>query len=147
MGEPIVSIQADAQNLELVAYVPSLQAKDIKNGMGVQVSPSTVKREEYGFMKGEVVYVSDYPATAAALMRNFENESLAKALSSSGPVTEVRVALNSDRSTSSGFQWSTAKGPAITITSGTICGVQIVTRRQPPASLVFPYIRKKLGVG
>ena len=50
MVNPILSIQPDAQNLELVAYVPSSQAKEIKNGMQVQVSLSTIKREEYGFM-------------------------------------------------------------------------------------------------
>ena len=97
-------------------------------------------------MKGEVVYVSDYPAMPAALMRNFENESLARALSSSGPVTEIRVAMKFDASTPSGFQWSTSKGPSIVISSGTICTVQTVTRRQQPISLVFPYIKKKLGV-
>jgi HlyD family secretion protein len=145
-GAPILSIQPDEKNLELVAYVPSLQAKEIKNGMEVQVSPSTIKREEYGFMRGEVVYVSDYPATTAALMRNFENESLAKSLSSIGPVTEIRVRLKAAAETPSGFQWSTSKGPSIVITSGTICTVQIVTQRQRPLSLVFPFIKKKLGV-
>jgi len=144
-GAPILSIQPNVQSLELVGYVASSQAKEIKNGMEVQVSPTTIKREEYGFMKGEVVYVSDYPATPAALMRNFQNESLAKSLSGSGPVTEVRVSLNKDPGSPSGFQWSASKGPAIIISSGTICTLQVVTQRQPPMSLVFPYIKKKMG--
>jgi HlyD family secretion protein len=146
MGEPILSIQPDAHNLELVAYVASSNAKEIKNGMEVQVSPSSIKREEYGFMKGEVVYVSDYPATPAALTRNFENESLTQILSSSGLVTEIRVALKTDSSTPSGFDWSASKGPPIIITSGSICTVQIVTKRQHPVSLLFPYIKQKMGV-
>jgi HlyD family secretion protein len=146
VGEPILSIQPDTHNLELVAYIPSSRAKEIHNGMEVQVSPSNIKREEYGFMKGHVVYVSDYPATLAALMRNFENEILAKLLSASGPVTEVRVSLNDDPGSPSGFQWSASKGPPIVITSGTICTVQIVTQRQQPISLVFPYMKKKLGI-
>jgi HlyD family secretion protein len=114
--------------------------------MEVQVSPTNIKREEYGFMKGEVAYVSDYPATPAALMRNFENEALATAMSSSGPVTEVRVALKGDSETPTGFKWSASKGPSTIITSGTICTVRIVTKQQQPISLVFPYIKKKLGV-
>lgn len=146
MGQPILSIQPDEHSLELVAYVSSSNAKEIKNGMEVQVSPTNIKREEYGFMKGEVAYVSDYPATPAALMRNFENESLATAMSSSGPVTEVRVALKGDSQTPTGFEWSASKGPSTIITSGTICNVQIVTKRQQPISLVFPYIKKKLGM-
>ena len=146
MGEPVLSIQPDEHTLELVAYVPSSNVKEIKNGMEVQVSPSTIKREEYGFMKGVVVYVSDYPATPASLMRNFENELLVQSLGSLGPITEVRVALLSDPATPSGFQWSASKGPPIIITSGTICAVQIVTQRQQPISLVFPYVKNKLGV-
>lgn len=146
MGAPILSIQPDARNLELVAYVSASDAKDIAKGMEVQVSPSSIKREEYGFMKGEVAYVSDYPATPAALMRNFENESLSQALSALGPVTEVRVALKTDSATPSGFQWSASRGPAVIITSGTICTVRIVTHQQRPISLVFPYLKKKLGV-
>lgn len=146
MGEPIFSIQPDVKNLELVAYLPSSQAKETKVGMEVQISPSLIKREEYGFMKGEVVYVSNYPATGAALMSNFENESLTRVLSGSGPVTEVRVLLKSSSNTLSGFQWSTSKGPDVLISSGTICSVKIVTKRQRPITLMFPYIREKIGM-
>lgn len=145
-GEPIVSIQPDVRNLELLAYFPSSQVKDMRTGMEVRVSPSTIKREEYGFMKGLVVYVADYPATPEALMHNFENESLVKALSNAGPVTEIRVALVRDPQTFSGFQWSTSRGPAVTMSSGTICSTQVVTKRQRPISLLFPYVKDKLGV-
>jgi HlyD family secretion protein len=146
MGAPIFSIQPDVANLELVAYLPSSQAKETKVGMEVQISPSLIKREEFGFMKGEVEYVSNYPATTAALMSNFENESLARVLSGSGPVTEVRVLLRGSSHTPSGFEWSTSKGPDILLSSGTICSLKVVTKRQKPISLMFPYIREKLGM-
>jgi HlyD family secretion protein len=146
MGAPILSIQPDAQSLELVAYLPSSQAKETKVGMEAQVSPSAVKREEYGFIRAEVTYVSNFPATSAALMRNFENESLARALSSTGPVTEVRINLRPDPRTPSGFQWSTSKGPNLALSGGTICTVQVVTKRQKPITLMFPYIKEKLGL-
>lgn len=145
-GQPILSIQPDAENLELIAYLPSMEAKDARTGMEAQISPATIKREEFGFMKGKIVYVSDYPATPASLMRNFENESLVTALTGSGPVTEIRIALEADRATVSGFRWSNSKGPPVGISSGTLCGVQIVTRRQKAIALVIPYIKEKLGL-
>jgi HlyD family secretion protein len=145
-GQPIVSIQPEAQSLELIAYLPSLQAKNTRPGMEVQVSPSTIKREEYGFMKGKVVYVSGYPATPASLMRNFQNESLVTALTLSGPVTEIRIVLERDPQTPSGFKWSTSRGPQVTVTSGTLCTVQIVTQYQRPISLVVPFVKEKLGL-
>jgi HlyD family secretion protein len=146
LGEPIVSIQPDALNLELVAYMSASQAKDTAVGMEAQVSPTTIKREEYGFMRGSVVYVADFPATEAALMRSFENESLARVIASQGPVTELRVALKGSANSPSGFQWSTSKGPNLALSSGTMCTLQIVTRRQRPITLLFPYMKQKLGL-
>ena len=147
IGQALLSIQGDENALELVAYLPAGYSKDVHAGLEVQVSPLNIKREEYGFLKGDVTFVADYPSTPEALMRNFENRTLVDALTKAGPVTEIRVSLRPDASTFSGFLWSTSKGPAVKLSGGTICGVQIVTKRQAPASLVFPYFKKKLGIG
>ncbi len=143
--QPVVSIQPRQQNLEVLAYLPSLLAKDLRKGMDTDVSPSNVKREEYGFMRGRLNFVADFPATEAAMMRNLENEALVHALSESGPVTEVRATLLPDVSTASGFRWSTSKGPDLLITSGSICKVDVVTRRERPISLIFPFLKAKLS--
>ncbi len=145
-GEAIASIQPDVKDLEVLAYVPSAKVKSIQVDMLVEISPSTVKREEYGFMQGIVTYVSDYPSTAAALMRNFENESLVQSIMAGGPVTEVRVTLEPDPGTSSGYRWSSPKGPEVVISSGTLSTVQIVTREQRPVSLLFPILKENLGL-
>ncbi|MBC7251032.1 MAG: HlyD family efflux transporter periplasmic adaptor subunit, partial [Anaerolineae bacterium] len=65
-GTPILSVAAEGTgpgNLEAVIYVPSAEGKKIRPGMAVQISPSTVRREEYGFMMGRVVSVGEFPAT------------------------------------------------------------------------------------
>jgi HlyD family secretion protein len=80
-------------------------------------------------------------------MRNFQNESLSAALTGSSAVSEIRVALKVDGSTPSGFQWSTSKGPAVALTSGTLCTAQVVTRRERPITLFLPYVKKVLGLG
>src|SRR5437016_697930 len=82
-GEPLLSIQPDIQDLQVLVYVPAAQAKNIRTGMEAKISPSTVKPEEFGFIKGKVTYASDFPDTPAELMRNFENEVLVKALTRS----------------------------------------------------------------
>ncbi|HXY09847.1 MAG TPA: NHLP bacteriocin system secretion protein [Terriglobales bacterium] len=146
-GQPIISLQPDVQDLELLAYLPASQAKHTMSGMEARISPSYVKREEFGFMKGKVIYVSDFPATAEALMRNFQNELLISSLTNAGPVTELRISLDHDPATPTGFKWSTSKGPAISITGGTLCSVEIVTRKQRPITLVLPYVKAKVGLG
>ena len=144
-GQPILSLQPKQQSLQLLAYVPSAMAKDLQRGMEVQISPSNVKREEYGFMRGKVLFVADYPATTAAMMRNFENESLVQRLTSEGVVTEVVVELTGDASTRTRFAWSSSRGPLTAVSAGTLCQVDIVTRHMRPISLLFPYLHRNMG--
>jgi HlyD family secretion protein len=145
-GTPVLTIQPDADTLEVLTYVSSLQAKDIRKGLDARISPSQVKREEYGFMWGKVAFVADYPATAAAVMRNIQNDQLLQTLTGRGPVTEVRVLLDRDPSTASGFRWSSARGPSLRISPGTIVTAEIVTDRRAPISLVVPILRQTLGL-
>lgn len=145
-GSPILSIQPEGNALEVLVYLPSDKAKAVQPGMEAEISPSTVKREEFGFIRGKVVYVGEYPASADALMRNFENQTLVHAIMAGGPVTELRVTLERDPKTQSGYSWSSSRGPAITLSSGTLCTVQVVTREQRPMSLLFPFVKGKLGL-
>ena len=117
----------------------------IDRGMEVHISPSGVEREEYGYMLGEVRAVGDFPSTSEAIITNFQNDALAKSMLGSGPVTELRVSLTPDPKTVSGFKWLASKVPAMSISSGSVCAVEVVTRKQHPIELLFPYIKKKLG--
>lgn len=145
-GDPFVSLEPTAESVEAIVYVSSVKAKELRPGMAVEVAPTSIQREEYGYMRGRVLSVSEFPATRAAVMRNFENESLANALAASGPVNEVRVELDRDANTASGFKWSTSQGPPVRITSGTLCSAAIVTREQTPLSLVVPFLKQAAGL-
>jgi HlyD family secretion protein len=145
-GVPLLSIQPDVDQLEVLVYVPSVMVKQVRTAMEAQVSPSTVRREEYGYLRAQVTSIADYPATPAALMRNFQNESLVTALTGSGPVTEVHVQLIADPATGSGYKWSSPLGPPVKLSSGTLCSVQIVTRRQRPVTLILPSVKEMLGL-
>jgi HlyD family secretion protein len=144
---PIISIQPNIKELEAVLYIPSKKAKEIETGMDVELSPSVVKREEFGFIRAKVTYVADYPATEAALARLFENNPLSKELAQQEPVTEVRVRMIEDSSTPSGYMWSSAKGAPVKLTGGMLCTADVVTRQQKPVSLIFPTVKELLGLG
>jgi HlyD family secretion protein len=143
---PIISVQPDVRELEAVLYVNASDSKSVRTGMEVELSPAVVKREEFGFMRATVLAGADFPATEAALMRVFENTALLQSLMSKGPITEVRVRMLEDPGTPSGYRWSSGQGAPVTISGGTICTAQIVTREQPPASLVIPKIKELLGL-
>jgi HlyD family secretion protein len=145
LGDPILSIQPDVQELQALLYLPASQAKDVHPGMEVKLSPSNVKPEEFGFIRGRVVYIADFPDTPAELMRNFENEVLVRSLTNEGPVTELRVEMLKNIKTPSGYQWSSSKGPNIVLSGGTMCTAEVITRWQKPVTLVFPALRRALG--
>lgn len=145
-GQAVLSVQSEVEDLELIGYITSARAKETKVGMEVQVSPSVVKREEFGFIRGVVTHVSEYPATRASVMRNFANDSLVDAFVAAGPVTEVWVRLRRAPNDPTALMWSGLRRPNVTITSGTMCGIRIETRHQRPIELVFPSVREKLGV-
>lgn len=145
-GSPIISIEPLVKKLETVAYVSSAQAKEIHVGMSVRISPSGIQREEYGYMLGAVASIADFPATQEVIVHTFENDALARAMLNNGPVTELRVRFLEDPATRSGFKWSSPQGPPATISSGSVCNIEVVTREDPPASLVIPYLKKTLGL-
>lgn len=145
-GSPVLSIQPSETQLEVIVYLPSDKAKAVSPGMEAQVSPSIIKREEYGFIRAKVTYVADFPATPAAMMRNFENQTLVQSLVGNAPVTELHLVLSADPKTFSGFKWSSGIGPSVHLSSGTICSALIVTREQRPVTLLFPSLRDKLGL-
>ena len=145
-SDPVVSIQPDVQDLEVLLYLPAARAKDVRKGMEAMISPSSVKPEEYGFIKGYVSYVSDFPDTPAELMHNFQNEVLVKALTGEGPVTGLHVEMERNPKTFSGYQWSSSRGPNLTLSGGTLCTAELVTRRHRPVELLLPALRKTFGL-
>lgn len=139
-GAPVVSLQPAIDQLGVVAYIPTSEAKSITPGMLVQVSPSTIRREEYGFMRGTVTSVSDFPTTTTAAMRTLENDTLVSALKANQVVNEVRVTILPGKG-AGGFLWSSDRHMSQTLSSGTLCSVQVTTEERRPIELVLPFLK------
>ena len=54
--------------------------------------------------------------------------------------------MATDAATPSGYQWSSRLGAPVTLSGGTLCLGEIVTRKQSPMSLVIPEIKSAIGV-
>ena len=80
---------------ELVAklYVRPEDGKKIQAGMEAQLAPSTVKREEYGFIVGTVHGVAAVPSSEEGMLRILKNKALVQELSDGGAPFEVTVTL------------------------------------------------------
>lgn len=131
-----------SNKLKAVLYIPSQDGKKIKKGMEAFVVPSTVQPQEFGFIKGKVTYISDFPITQQGMMTSVKNDQLAKGLLSSGPLFEVHVEFDKDTNSYSGFKWTSAKGPNIAIKEGTSCTGKITIKQENPATIVVPAFKK-----
>ncbi len=125
-----------------VLYIPSSDGKKIKEGMEALVVPSTVQPQEYGFMKGKVTYVSEFPITQKGMMLTVKNDQLVSGLLSMGALFEVYVEFEEDQDTFSGFKWTSAQGPDIEINEGTSCMGKITVKKEPPLAIVVPALKK-----
>lgn len=142
----IAEEKGNTESLEAVVYVPVEKGKRIMPGMEVNVSPSTVKKEENGFMLGNVVSVSKYPASSQGMMLTLGNSELVQQLSGDSSPLEVRVELVMDNNTISGYKWSTPNGPPIAIDGGTFCIGEVKVEQKRPISMVIPFIKRLLPI-
>ncbi|MBF0408544.1 MAG: NHLP bacteriocin system secretion protein [Candidatus Riflebacteria bacterium] len=148
-GQPILSLEphtAGKTSLEAIIYIPLKDGKLVTTGMEVQICPSGVKREEFGFIKGKVISVSQFPASQNGMMTILGNRQLVQALMAEGAPIAARAELLPDCKTPSGYQWSSGKGPELFITSGTLCDISIVVRNQSPVSFVIPKFKELTGL-
>lgn len=148
-GTPILTIEQTGKSvndLEAHIYIAPLDGKKVKTNMDVQISPSTVKREEFGVMLGKVRTVAEFPSTPQGMMRILKNDQLVQQLAAGTAPIAVQSDLIPSAHTASGYKWSSPQGPETRIESGTLCSATITVKKQRPISLVIPMLSGFLGV-
>lgn len=143
-GTPVITIEQSGGNLkalEAVMYIPAGEGKKVIPGMEVQIAPASINKEEYGFMQGRVISVSEFPASRQGMMITLGNEALVNQLSyGASALLEVRVDLIPDIATVSGYKWSSGDGPPTELNSGTLSRGSIVLKKERPIASVIPQI-------
>jgi multidrug efflux pump subunit AcrA (membrane-fusion protein) len=142
-GESLVTLEqyGGTVKMEAVIYVPAEQGGIILPGMEAHVSPTIVNKEEFGFMLGRVISVSEYPATTKSMMQTLGNENLVSLLAGQGAPLMVKIDLIRDDNIESGYRWSSPEGPPMSIHSGTIIQSAVITNREKPISKVIPLLK------
>jgi HlyD family secretion protein len=149
LGTPLMSLELlghESAGLQVIAYVPPGDGKNVERNMTVQVSPTTAPREEYGFLTGKVSYVSLFPSTPDGMMRVLGNPTLVQGLAAAGPPFATYIELSRDAASVSGYHWSSYKGNSVPVNSGTMCTINITVRERRPVELVIPMLRQALGL-
>lgn len=147
VNQPVLSVEEPVRLLEALIYMPpQSEAKRIKPGMPVQLSPVTAVKERYGYLVGEVTSVSKYPSTDQGMHAVFNNSSLVRDLSKQGAPIAVTVALIQDDSTKSGYRWSSSAASQLELSSGTLAAATFTIEVQKPISLVIPLLKQTVGL-
>jgi len=138
-GKNIVNLVADL-------YIPASDGKRVEPGMEVHIVPTTVKREEFGFMFGKITEISTIPATPEGMMRTLKNKQLVDTLSREGAPFQTRAVLEVEAGNFSGFRWSSPHGPEQRVGAGTMCSAEVIIKRQPLIAMVMPAVKKLMQV-
>jgi HlyD family secretion protein len=81
--------------------------------------------------------VNQVPSTQSQMMAVLGNDALVQSLSSSGTIVEVRLKLLPDKTTPSGYQWTSAQGPPVSLWSGTLSEGNVITSQVRPIDLAL----------
>lgn len=141
-GERIGLLEVDSagSNLKVLAYFSLEDGKKVHPEMVARVTPTTVRRERYGSIVGDVVRCSDFPITLEAASRIIGNGDLVRSLTPGGGMIEVEIDLKRDSESFSGYQW-TSRGPELLFSSGTPTSIRVTVEDRMPISYLLPIFR------
>ena len=145
-GQSLLTLQSGGQFLDLMLYIPPQHGKRVQPGMAVQISPATAKREEFGTIKGEIEWISDFPASPDGMRTVLQNDDLVRTFTQSGPPYAARVTLLRDPESVSGYRWTSAKGASLPLSGGTLATAEITVAQRAPITLVIPLLRELTGI-
>ncbi len=144
-GAFLMTYFSEKQSLNAIAFIPSV-GNQAKPGMAAEVSPRTIKKEEYGYLKGQVYYVSEFPAREQMIFELTRNNILDQELTSGGAPYILRISLEADPNNFSGYRWSSSDGPQQKIKAGMMCDVRVIVKKRRPITLVIPAMKSLLGL-
>lgn len=147
--EPIINLflqDSALRNRELIAFATFENLRKLKINMPVQVSPTDLPREKYGYMKGKITDIARYPLSKKEALDFLKVESFVNDIfPANEPATFiVRILLDEETGKSGQILWSHARQEKIKISTGTFCDIQITTKRMPVYQKLFEEVHNKV---
>ena len=140
-----------------VVFLPASDGRKIFEDMEIQVTPTTVKREEYGGIIGQVTQVSPFAVSQQEAIDLVGHPQILPGLLGEGAQVAVQaqldtipIATSPDLSATDctyRYDWSSSDGPDHQCFSpGTTTQVQITVDKRQPITYVLPFLKTLLGV-
>ncbi len=145
IGIGTVSTQQSGAKLVNIVFLPVSENKKIKIGTPLQITPSTVKREEFGGIEAKVTKISSFPVTQQGVANIIGNPDILPGVLDKGPQIAVYTEPEIDPSTPSGYKWSSSSGPQSKVAPGTTTSVRITVEKKKPIEFVLPILKSWTG--
>jgi HlyD family secretion protein len=146
-GDVIATVGQDQRSFfQVMVLLRGKTRKRAAPGMEANIVPDSIKKEEYGSMRGRVTVVSDEDVSVEHVDQIVHNEQLTKNLFGGEPALLAYVELFPTKDNPSGFEWWSGTGPPYKITAGSVATVDIIVERVRPITLVIPALRKLLSI-
>jgi HlyD family secretion protein len=145
-GGALAPSRSKAGLLQAVCYFTVGDGKRIQPGMAVQITPDTVKREEFGGILGKVLTVSAFPVTSQGVVNMLNSADVAQEVTAGGRSIEVIAELDPDPTAFSGYKWSSSGGPKLKLSAGTTTSMRVTVQRNRPIGLILPMFKSFTGV-
>lgn len=142
VGMSVITVESEGDTLTVLAFFPPELGKTVRVGMEGRVAPLPVKTAEFGSLVAKVERVSDFPVSSQGMANLLQNDQLVRRFSAKGAPYLVRLSLEADPATASGYRWSSGGGPPLRVGSGMLAGIDVVVRKQAPITLAIPLLRR-----
>jgi HlyD family secretion protein len=151
------AVDADPGALEAILVVPAGLGKKIRVGDALEVVPDTVRRQEHGFIRGEIQSVSEMPRTAESMLAELKNSALVSGflemyrgevlLTIHGALRQAPATrANGTPARLNGLDWSSVSGAYQRVSTGTLCSATIVVERRPLIAMAMPWFKRLIGI-
>ena len=149
--------QGLAETKEAILFVPAEDGMRIREGQQVEIVPTTIRREEHGFIRGVVTGVSELPPTREAALAKLKHSGMVQRFFEAKPagvytMVEVRLAAlpssSAPRSASqrNSLVWSSKSGNEQPIDPWTLCDAAVRVEDQRLISLAIPWLKRQSGL-
>lgn len=136
-GQRLALVQPVGWPLVVYAYVPTDVAAGLRPGVPVQVSFGAGIGARFGYAKGVVGSVSQFPATGERLDFILQDSSVVDSVRKLGPANEIVILMNQSARTASGLVWGSGGGPPGELPAGLPAKVKFVVGSHHPIDNVL----------
>lgn len=144
--QPIVNLlteQTDSQVTTMVAFADFKTVRELSIDQEVQVNPSYLSREKNGYVPAHILSIERYPMSAYEAAQRLKNEQFTQAVfPQEGAAFIVEIELETNPDSPDLFNWTFSQEKPVDMSTGTLCDVQVITKRRSVFRYLFENLRE-----